>query len=97
MTTPEINSNINTQVQPDNGSGKKNVGEKRTASIKLFFDENLTRQQIGDEFGETGLNLFDSVNKDGDDTISQSEFDTYIQAQQEVQGKSGKRTAFGGV
>lgn len=59
----------------------------------------LTAEQANAE----GLNsLFTKYNKDGDNTISQSEFDTYLsetsnQQQQDITSASGKRTAVGGV
>ncbi len=69
-------------------------------SIEDFFNRKLTRAQVAQEFGQTGLDLFDKANTDEDDGISQSEMDSYnnpAQKADDLTGKSGKRTATGGV
>lgn len=65
-----------------------------------IFRVGLTRTEAATN---TQLNsLFTKYNADGDDTISQSEFDAYTkersnQQQQDITSASGKRTAVGGI
>lgn len=64
------------------------------------FRVGLTRAEASSN--ETLNSLFNEYNKDGDNTISQAEFDTYLaktanQQQQDITSASGKRVAVGGV
>lgn len=93
--TPELT--IRSDGQPSSGITPAPVQSQNSAGV---FRVGLTRAEA---YSDTKLKpLFNQYNKDNDDTISQAEFDTYTAEttnpqQQEVVGRSGKRTAVGGI
>lgn len=70
--TPQ-NQELSTNPTADSGEvAAPKKAEKPT--IKYIFENHMTRQQVDDEFGQVGLDMFDKANTDGKDGISDDEY-----------------------
>lgn len=101
MAFPDSNINVNNQGGTvTTGNGSNSVGSASGTTKPTIQDLfNMKRADVGNKYGQAGLDLFDKANTDGVDGISQEEIDKYNSQQngEAIKSKSGKRSIQGGV
>lgn len=71
------NPELSTTTPTDSGEVSAPKKQEKP-TLKYIFEQQMTRQQVADEFGQIGLDMFDKANTDEKDGISEDEYNAAL-------------------